>query len=366
MIEKILRFTTIYVALSFIRYFVIIIQFPFSYLKNKITKRNVYKINNYKDEHKYILIYVCFQKRLTISCINLLQTAKENGAYIILASNYPKALKENFYKFCDVFLESANIGRCFSMYKMATHYVIDNNLFKFENKKIIYANDSVFFIKRNLSNEISKLLNNKYDLITSVENFDEQSKYHASSWFFSLDYKVFKNQKVLNFWNRFFEINNRFYNIRHGEVALSKVLLLNNFKISSSLNLEDLINSEDLCIENIRYLSTKIETDYIENRYNDVLNKNSFKNFFYLNFHLVPLMQSANLFLLKFCNFPFIKKDLFWRSNTPLQSIRLLEKFFLSNSDSKYWYEVESFFLNRGRLENRNYFIKILVFLGIK
>ena len=53
MIEKILRFIPIYLTLSFIRYFVIIIQFPFSYLKNKITKRNVYKINNYNDKHIY-------------------------------------------------------------------------------------------------------------------------------------------------------------------------------------------------------------------------------------------------------------------------------------------------------------------------
>ena len=141
---------------------------------------------------------------------------------------------------------------------------------------------------------------------------------------------------------------------------------MNNFKISSSLNLEDLINSEDLCIENIRYFSTKIETDYIENRYNDVLNKNSFKNFFYLNFHLVPVMQSANLFLLKFYNFPFIKKDLFWRSSTPLQSIRLLEKIVSLSINSEYWFEIETYFLNRGRLINRNIFIKALVFLGVR
>ena len=366
MIEKILRFLPIYIILSFVRYSIIIIQFPFSYIRSKITRRNIYKINDYNDRHKYILVYVCFQKKLTISCINLLQTAKENGAYIILASNYPNVSKENFTNFCDVFLESANIGRCFSMYKMATQYIIYNDLFKFENKKIIYANDSVFFVKKNLSNEISKLLSNKYDLITSVENFHEQSKYHASSWFFSLDYNVFKSQKVNNFWNRFFEINNRFYNIRHGEVALSKVLLKNNFKISSSFNLENLINSEDFCIENIRYLSTKIETDYIENRHNDVSNKNSFKNFFYLNSHKISLTQDTNLFLLKFHNFSFIKKDLFWRSNTPLQSIRLLEKIVSLSNNSEYWFEIETYFLNRERLINRNIFIKALVFLGVR
>ena len=141
---------------------------------------------------------------------------------------------------------------------------------------------------------------------------------------------------------------------------------MNNFKISSSFNLENLINSEDFCIENIRYFSTKIETDYIENRHNDTLNKNSFKNFLYLNFHLVPFMQSANLFLLKFYNFQFIKKDLFWRSDTPLQSIRLLEKILSLSNNGEYWFEIETYFLNRERLENRNILIKILVFLGVR
>jgi hypothetical protein len=140
-----------------------------------------------------------FKKDLQFLVLIYCKQQKKMEHISFLASNYPKVLKENFYKFCDVFLESANIGRCFSMYKMATHYVIDNNLFKLENKKIIYANDSVFFIKKNLSNEINKLLNNKYDLITQVENFDEQSRYHASSWLFSLDYNVLKTKKLIIF-----------------------------------------------------------------------------------------------------------------------------------------------------------------------
>ena len=113
-------------------------------------------------------------------------------------------------------------------------------------------------------------------------------------------------------------------------------------------------------------MSTRIEAVYIENRHNDVSNKNSFKNFFYLNSHKISFTQETNLFLLKFHNFSFIKKDLFWRSSTPLQSIRLLEKIVSLSINSEYWFEIETYFLNRGRLINRNIFIKALVFLGVR
>ena len=63
MIEKILRFIPIYIILSFVRYSTIIIQFPFSYIRSKITRRNIYKINDYNDRHKYILVYAGFQKK---------------------------------------------------------------------------------------------------------------------------------------------------------------------------------------------------------------------------------------------------------------------------------------------------------------
>ena len=64
MIEKILRFLPIYIILGFIRYFTIIIQFPFSYIRSKIIRRNFYKINDSNDQHKYILVYACYQKNL--------------------------------------------------------------------------------------------------------------------------------------------------------------------------------------------------------------------------------------------------------------------------------------------------------------
>ena len=63
MIEKILRFLPIYIILGFIRYFTIIIQFPFSYIRSKIIRRNFYKINDSNDQHKYILVYACYQKK---------------------------------------------------------------------------------------------------------------------------------------------------------------------------------------------------------------------------------------------------------------------------------------------------------------
>ena len=369
MLDKILKYIPIYTVFYAFKYFIVLLQLPTSFAKLIFTKPEIIKIKEYSNEHKFIFIYASIEPTISQSSSNVLNVIKELGGYIVLITNSSKyTLTDKSKSLVDVFINNKDRGWDFSQYKIASNYIY-KNLANENYTKVIYQNDSVFYLSNNLNHQLAKLLDIEYDFISFFDGSGVY-RYHLSSWSLSVSKNIFLDKKIKRFWGKFFEVKNKFYSIMQGEFAFSKAVFSLFPKSQVIYNNHFLNLSKELNLSNTKYISESLMEDFYDSinfMYGfDNKNTDPLKDYIFHNTTKYPFIQTFGLLLLKFHDMPFIKKDLFWLEHQSLSSFHLLEAILVDKVDKDYVNTIKAYFLNRGHLSGSTLHRKILTFLGIR
>lgn len=369
MVDKILRFLPILILFDLFKWSIAILQIPHSYLRTLFVKPKIFQINDFLDHHKFIFIYASIEQKIGESSLNILTTVRDLGGYIILVTNNSEYIFDDGVKLvCDVFIDNKNTGWDFAEYKQASYYVY-KNLEKANFSKVIYANDSVFYLPHNLKVQLYKMLDEDCDVVSVFDGAGTRN-YHFGSWFVSISKHIFLDEVIRNFWSKFFEVKNKFYTVIRGEFGFSKSLLALLPKTHVIYNGLYICDLKELSLKNLQYMSPRVHDDFFKQRSitygNNDSNQDPLRDYISHNLGKYALPQVLGPLLIKYCEMPFIKKDLFWNEFQSLSSIYFICSVLKEKVSEEYLNHIKAYYLKRGFISGAKYHIKILYFLGVR
>ena len=369
MLEKILKFLPIYFVFHVMRYSIALLQIPHSYARTFFIKPTETIINEYSANHKFIFIYASIEPAIGESSQNILSVVRELGGYIILVTNSSNYIfDKKTQKLIDVFIDNKNTGWDFSEYKRASQYIY-RKLSVCSFAKIIYANDSVFYLPTKLKADISMLLANEYDAISLFDGLGRYN-YHFASWCISISKEIFFDKKIQYFWNKFFEVKNKFYAIMEGEYAFSKTIFSLSPRTNVIYNGKLLCSLKEMNLDHLNYMSPKLHDDFFDSRNfmygGNGLIRDPLNDFITHNLSEYPIPQTFAPLLLDFYDLPFIKKDIFWNDFQSISSIYFISSILDKKVSENYSNFMKAYFIKRGSLSRSKSLIKIINFLGIR
>ena len=310
---------TLFLSITKHIFILILIIKEFFYFKfcTKITNiKRIYKNKN--NSKNCLMIFVNYENEyLSFSIKNLIRSIKFLNIDLIVVSNDKIKnkdllfLKKNTYKI----IMRENIGQCFGGYKDA---ILSENIRLY--KKLILANDSMFFFNHKLlSKLISKLININKKFVTINLNY---VNFHAQSFFLIFDMTITKKKYFLDFWEKYKVTNIRPLVIKYGEEKLTKLLKINNVLPHPFVNLpilkKNIFKLSNKDINFIRKLSFNNDPiiskeEIFKKTKNAVLNLNPTHN----SFEIIAISCSITLF----------KKDLFIRKHFSIKKFVSLLKY---------------------------------------
>jgi len=209
--------------------------------------------NNYKSE-KVLLIALYEKGELRSDVLNLLQTSKKLGLYI-MAVNTLKIKNPSIYKeVIDVYIERPNFGRDFGSYKTGFSYFFKNQYEKL-CPRLLMLNDSLFYTSKGLSEFLENMTNTDVEVLGATEN--HEIEHHLGSFCISFKQNILKNKKFIKYWRNYTNSDVRPVVIKRGEMGLSKTLKrcvtkTKEFKAHYNLAyITDLFNRDISLVENI-------------------------------------------------------------------------------------------------------------------
>jgi hypothetical protein len=173
-----------------------------------------------------ICIFVIFnrKKKILESVLNFIRAIKKEGydfVFVVNGGNVTRDCFEGDIGNNDVLITRPNLGLDFAAYQLATNWLLDRRL---KIERLLYCNDSVFYLDRNDSKNIFRHLIKSNDAwIGMTENYFP--RFHVTSWCFQLSSEIVSSPAFINFWKTYRPVNSYQHAIRCGEIGLSKVLL---------------------------------------------------------------------------------------------------------------------------------------------
>ena len=321
------------IMISVFQHIIIGIQKVIHYLKPKKNKEYFEFHKFQSSQYQYILIYVGFKNQLDIFDFSLISDHRKNSAYIIYVSNHAD-LDLSYDSPVDLFIKNNNEGWDFAMYKTATQYVLEN--FDLITEKILYINDSSFYLGDLSGNFFKPFLDTRYDFIApfEVSLFGKFSPWHLSAWCFSVSKDFFLSSEYKKFWDSHIPIRNKIYAIREGEHLLTKTALFFSGKVRALFDNQLLLDNFNSYIasndfdELLKYLPSAVKNDYVKELtfplIRDFEKAPHFIDYLQMNAHLYSPAHLFGVLLIKMVNFPFLKKDLFFFNGHSYSTIWLL------------------------------------------
>lgn len=334
----------------------------------KIKELNYFSKKNYK----FILVFASYSSLLEDSTKQLLCRYRDGGGYIVLVSNHPRpiiSLGRN--EPIDVFIHNNGLGRDFGQFKIATDYIF-KKIGKNIPEKVIYTNDSVFFVGDSRSNFfLDDLLNPAFDYVGLFENSGDglrNKKWFASSWLFSTSKTLFLSKIYQDFFRKYIPYNLKVHAVLKGEVILSQVVLKFSNRVKIIFDNMSLINFATDFIQNqgiyefMEYMSPSFKTDYFQS--NGIINANTVISFLERNLYIYSPLHIFNIFLLSQRKFFYVKKDLFFSGNIEYNHFYLLEKslFYL---DRCHKLKLMRFFRLKGQPQDLSIYKRAKIQLGL-
>jgi hypothetical protein len=355
---------------------VIFIQKLAYYFKPKKIKKIIEKVKFDNKKNKYILIYVGNQKKFDYNDLALINTHKKKSAYIVYVANF---IDFDDYEDCpvDVFINNNNVGWDFSMYKTATLYLLKN--IRELPQKILYVNNSCYYFGDEKNKFFENFFDKKFDFISPFENtlHGLYSPWHLSSWCFSVSKNFFLSTEYLQFWNSYKDIRNKFYAIRNGEHLLTKVALTYSGKLKAVYDYNKILKIFKQKLKLVgynglkKYLSRRLIVDF-----SHFIDINSIDLDSDKASHLIDFVQTTihtyfsahlfGIFLLKFENFPFLKKDIFFFSGQSYDNLRLLKSVLQKKYSEQTSIDCMNSILKRGRYSDSLIILKLRYHLGLR
>ena len=182
-------------------------------------------------------IYVLWQPDGVIPwyALNVLEALKGLGVNTIAVANHAlsseqlKVLKS----LCAEILVRGNSGLDFGAYKDAVLHLLRETS---SVSRLLILNDSVFAFRDTLSELLSDLLSDEYDVVAAYENWERD--YHFQSFCLGFSGAVLYDRRMQDFWLNYRTIPIRRWRIDQGEVKLSQVLrrVASRFKVVYGVN----------------------------------------------------------------------------------------------------------------------------------
>jgi len=164
------------------------------------------------------------KERILRSTLLILKAIRKEGYGLVVVVNGQKTTRawfEDGIGTTDLVISRPNLGRDFAAYQIATNLLLTTQL---SIRRLLYCNDSVFYLDRNDPRNIfAHLITSEDQWVGMTENYD--GRYHVSSWCFQLSSEVVKSPSFMAFWKKYCPVDGRRHAIRQGEIGLSRMLL---------------------------------------------------------------------------------------------------------------------------------------------
>jgi hypothetical protein len=329
------------------------------------------------------------RKKVSPNLLAFLGCLREMGYNVIAVHNGPlgDSLVGELKTVCHTVLVRTPGGRDFGSFKYGTAYLAglkDSTI-----KQVVYCNDSVFVRPSRLKTLMEKIRQMPDDFIAMTESFEP--RYHVQSWFFAVSGSVFSSAYFQEFWRNYKPLSYRRHLIIGGEIRLTRWLLKHDVYPSVLFSGDSALRKifaadEKMVISHLIMLSNS----QIYGDVTSVLTAQSRKNELMLwmsatpqspgsassNFTL-PLLERLladhalanemnlfNLLMMKFLDFPFMKKDLVFKGGYQFVQIeRMVEE--CMDGEEQYMVEIRGAFRSRDTLRYRNGFYKALAAAGV-
>ncbi len=301
---------------------------------NKPLSIEFINLNKLDNKKKLLCLFVVYSSKLEKNHLRALNGLYDAGYEVIVIANKNMTITSAEQKKLFGLFYNHNVGRDIDAYCRAMTYIYQKKLLD-SFPKVLFLNDSVIFLN-NCGKYFTKFSNSTNDYVgiasMSVHNF------HIPSWCFQLSSTCLLQPAIVKFFTTFMPMNSRRYLIIHGEIALTQTLLqagyapqtlddpsslpnytkLNSyffptivfhhlanslFKIGISIDpvTHDFVNSSD--IDPSKFVTQPCDPE----RFSDLLF--SLGKFDYI----VNRVHLFNLNAVLYNEFPFIKKDLYFR-----------------------------------------------------
>jgi rhamnan synthesis protein F len=285
--------------------------------------KHVHIDGNLKVLGQNICILALFNPNNTIlkSVLGLIRAIRKEGYDLILIVNGVYVDRDWFQGEVgarDTLITRPNLGRDFAAYQLATILLLDSGI---PITRLLYCNDSVFFLDRNDSTAIfRRLITSDEDWIGMTENYH---MYHISSWCVQFGPTVLKSPAFIRFWKNYLPINHHRHAIRHGEIRLSRILLEAGFVPHVMFNTQNLLKAvlgkyslenEMHCLHEL--CSLPLATSFALGA------KSLLASLFIGEQH--NQTNNLTLLLISELGFPFIKKNMVSQGNIPLSLMLML------------------------------------------
>lgn len=315
--------------------------------KFKVTKKS-----NIKKRKKFCIIATNIFKDGNFNILEYLKCLKKNKYVIILINSGNKIEDKKIENLIDVIIIKSFFGRDFLSYKLG-YFFLRKEVQKIE--EVIFCNDSIFVIPKRLNILLNKIKAIKADHIALSEIYEFH--YHFVSWFFVVREKLFYNNNFFNFWKNYQPNSNRRLGVSQGEVGLTQSIF------NSNINSEILYPTANVfkLIDKLNSSNLKILKNYINYNLNDPLFSylKDTKQIFKFIAERRNFIHCYNLILIKYLNFPFLKKDILYRTGIDISQLEATTSYF-NHSEN-----ILNFFLIKGVAKEQNGIKHILSRLSI-
>lgn len=302
----------------------------------------------------------------------------QNAGYNVMLINNGSLIGEltgKFLPYCHSVIERPRGGRDFGGYKWGSKALCDLKRRNGQVTQVIYCNDSIFVRPSTLALLLSRLRQMSDDYIGITDTFDQS--YHVQSWFFVASGALFHRPEFQQFWRSYVPLSYRRHCIKNGEVGISRYLSKHGIHpnpLYTQTMILDLIFEGTLAQAVDRLLLGLSPGDYRELTAamqqiafaqspdgtagsflrRDILEQIGMSN----------TMNTANLILIRYTAFPFLKKDLVYRGDYLFSQIQDAIAEWVGE-DAAYLTEIFAYFRSRGTLQRQYSPSAILARMGL-
>ena len=309
-----------------------------------------------------------------IAFLSCLQQAGYN-VILINNGNLADALIVEYLPYCHSVIERPRGGRDFGGYKWGTTALCDLERRNGQVTQVIYCNDSIFVRPSTLMLLLNQLRQMSDDYIGITDTFDQS--YHVQSWFFVASGALFHRPEFQQFWHRYVPLSYRRHCIKNGEVGISKYLSQHGIHpnpLYTQTMILDLIFEGSLAQAVDRLLLGLSPGDYREltaamqqiafAQSPDGTAGSFLRRDIMEQIGMSNTMNTANLILIRYTVFPFLKKDLVYRGNYLFSQIQDAIAEWVGE-DAAHLTEIFAYFRSRGTLQRQYSPSAILARMGL-
>jgi len=316
-------------------------------------------------------------RQVSENLIAFLSCLQQAGYNVILVNNgnLADALLVGYLPYCHSVIERPRGGRDFGGYKWGTKALCDLERRNGQVTQVIYCNDSIFVRPSTLALLLSRIRQMSDDYIGITDTFDQS--YHVQSWFFAASGHLFHSAAFQQFWRSYVPLSYRRHCIKNGEVGISRYLSKHGIHpnpLYTQTMILDLIFEGTLAQAVDRLLLGLSPGDYREltaamqqiafAQSPDGTAGSFLRRDIMEQIGMSNTMNTANLILIRYTAFPFLKKDLVYRGDYLFSQIQDAIAEWVGE-DAAYLTEIFAYFRSRGTLQRQYSPSAILARMGL-